>query len=132
MPITAGIPLTIADWCILIVGLVVTTVFTVYSKISKDFDNSKSREYMEGITGARKRAYWSVLNLYETLPLFAVGVLLAERATANQNHIDMIAIGFVLLRFAYGAAYIANLATLRSLVWMASAACIVALFVSAT
>jgi uncharacterized MAPEG superfamily protein len=121
--------LTIADWCILVAGLVVPFVFTIYAKSSKEFDNSKPREYMENLAGARKRAHWAVQNGYETYPLFVAAVLLAERAAVAQPTVNMLAAGFVVCRLVYGLMYVLDKATLRSLVWVASMGCVVALFV---
>lgn len=123
-----SLTLTIADWCILVAGLIVPFVFTIYAKASKSFDNSKPREYMEHLAGARKRAYWAVQNGQETYPLFVAGVLLAERAAAAQATVDMLAAGFVACRLVYGLMYVLDKATLRSLVWVASIGCVVALF----
>ncbi len=121
--------LTIADWCIFVAGLIVPFLFTIYAKSSKEFDNAKPREYMEHLAGARKRAHWAVQNGYETYPLFIVAVLLAERATVAQPTVDMLAAGFVVCRLVYGLMYVLDKATLRSLVWVASMACVVTLFV---
>lgn len=120
--------LTVADWCIFVAGLIVPFVFTIYAKSSKDFDNAKPREYMEHLTGARQRAHWAVQNSYETYPLFVVAVLLAERAVVAQSTVDMLAVGFVVCRLVYGLMYVLDKATLRSLVWVASIACVVVLF----
>lgn len=124
-----SLTLTIADWCILVAGLIVPFVFTIYAKASKSFDNAKPREYMEHLVGARKRAYWAVQNGQETYPLFVAAVLLAERAAAAQATVDMLAAGFVACRLVYGLMYVLDKATLRSLVWVASIGCVVALFV---
>jgi uncharacterized MAPEG superfamily protein len=43
--------------------------------------------------------------------------LLAEFRNAPQHWIDLLAIGFVTIRVAYILAYLANLATLRTLLW---------------
>lgn len=121
--------LTVADWCIVMAGVVVPFIFTIYAKASKDFDNAKPRDFMERLNGARKRAHWAVQNGYETYPLFVAAVLLAERAVANQTTIDTLAVGFVVCRFVYGLMYVLDKATMRSIVWAAAMACIVALFV---
>ena len=121
--------LTVADWCIVMAGVVVPFIFTIYAKASKDFDNAKPRDFMERLNGARKRAHWAVQNGYETYPLFVAAVLLAERAAANQTTIDTLAVGFVVCRFVYGLMYVLDKATMRSIVWAAAMACIVALFV---
>jgi len=123
--------ITIANWCIFAAGIVVPFIFTIYAKASKDFDNAKPREYMEHLAGARKRAYWAVQNGYETFPLFAVAVLLAERAAVAQSTVDILAMGFVACRLVYGIMYVADKATLRSIVWIAALACVIALFVFA-
>ena len=120
--------LTIADWCILAAGILVPFVFTIYAKSSKDFDNSKPRDYMEHLAGARKRAHWAVQNGHETFPLFVAAVLLAERASAVQATVDMLAVGFVVCRLVYGVMYVLDKATLRSLVWAAAMGFIVTLF----
>ena len=124
-------PMTLADWCIFVAGLVVPFVFTLFAKTSKDFDNSKPRDYMEKIEGARKRAYWAVQNGHETFPLFVAAVLLAERAAAAQAQVNFYAVGFVVCRLLYGMMYVLDKATLRSLVWVAAVVCIVRLFVLA-
>lgn len=123
-----ALTLTIADWCILAAGILVPFVFTIYAKASKDFDNSKPRDYMEHLAGARKRAYWAVQNGQETFPLFVAAVLLAERASAAQATVDLLAVGFVICRLVYGVMYVLDKATLRSLVWVATMGFIVTLF----
>ncbi len=128
---TSSVVLTVADWCILLAGLIVPFVFTVYAKANKGFDNAKPREYMAQLEGARKRASWAVQNGYETFPLFVAAVLLAERAGVVQSTVDMLAVGFVVSRVVYGVLYMLDQATLRSVVWMASMACVVSLFVFA-
>ncbi len=124
--------LTVADWCIFVAGLVVPFIFTIYSKTGKGFDNAKPREYMAQLEGARKRASWAVQNGYETYPLFVAAVLLAERAGVMQSTVNLLAIGFVVCRLLYGALYMLDKATLRSLVWVASMICVVSLFVLST
>lgn len=126
-----SLTLTLADWCILIAGLGVPFIFTIYAKASKDFDNARPRDYMAKLDGARQRAYWAVQNGHETFPLFVASVLLAERATAAQASVDMLALAFVGCRLLYGLLYILDKATLRSLVWVGSIACIVILFTMA-
>jgi uncharacterized MAPEG superfamily protein len=56
-------------------------------------------------------------------------VLIAQQLGVAQGRIDALAIGFVVLRIVYGICYLADQATLRSLVWAAGLACTVALFV---
>lgn len=123
--------LTIADWCIFVAGVIVPFVFTIYAKADKSFNNARPRVYMEALDGARKRAYWAVQNGQETFPLFAVAVLLAERAGVVQGRVDMLALAFVLCRVVYSVLYVLDKPTLRSTVWIGSLVLIVSLFVSA-
>ena len=58
-------------------------------------------------------------------------MLIAHQAGADQSTVDTLAVAFIVIRLLYGAIYIANLATLRSLVWTAGFACVVGLFVVA-
>jgi len=75
------------------------------------------------------RAHWAHLNSFEAFPPFAAAVLIAQQLGAAQGRIDLLAIAFVVLRVLYGICYLADQATLRSLVWAAGFACTVALFV---
>ncbi len=59
-------------------------------------------------------------------------MIIAHQAGAAQGTIDTLAVAFVIIRCIYGAVYLADLATLRSLVWAAGFACVVGLFVAAT
>jgi uncharacterized MAPEG superfamily protein len=64
-------------------------------------------------------------------PFFAAAVLVAEFLNAPQAHVDALALGFIAVRVAYLGCYLANLAALRSLAWLAGIVCVVALFVAA-
>lgn len=123
--------MTIAYWCLLAAGFGVPFIFTIYAKASPDFDNAAPRTYMAALEGAKQRAYWSVQNLYETFPLFVAAVIIAHLQGVSQSTLDMIALGFVASRLAYGILYVVNQATLRSIVWIVSMVCIVSLFVLA-
>ena len=59
-------------------------------------------------------------NLYdlEALPFFFAAVIIAHFLQAPQWRIDALAMAFVGLRIVYVAAYVKNLANLRSLVWV--------------
>jgi uncharacterized MAPEG superfamily protein len=55
--------------------------------------------------------------------------LVAHQVGAPQPTVDTLAMVFIALRLAYGIAYLANWASLRSLVWFGGVVCIVGLFV---
>jgi uncharacterized MAPEG superfamily protein len=47
------------------------------------------------------------------------------------QRVAMLSIAFVVVRLVYGLVYLANIAALRSLVWFAGLACVVALLILA-
>jgi uncharacterized MAPEG superfamily protein len=70
------------------------------------------------------------LNGIETFPFFAVAVVLAEFKAGPQFWIDALAVAFVITRVVFVGLYLANRATLRTIVWNLGFAINVAIFVS--
>ncbi|HEX4937889.1 MAG TPA: MAPEG family protein, partial [Candidatus Kapabacteria bacterium] len=93
------------------------------------FNNSKPREWLSKLEGRGARANWAQQNSFEAMPGFLAAVIIAHLAQAPQHQIDLIAVNFVVLRLFYGYLYLADQATLRSVVWALGVACVVALFV---
>jgi uncharacterized MAPEG superfamily protein len=125
--------MTTAYWCVLIAAYL-PIAFTGIAKFGaggRDFDNRAPRAMLAKLDGWRARANWAQANGFEAFPPFAAAVIIAHLCAVPQARIDLLALGFVGLRIVYGVLYIANLATLRSIVWIASVACVVALFASA-
>lgn len=124
--------MTIAYWCVL-VAIFLPYAFTGFAKFHGDFgpkQNHNPREFLEKLTGPRKRAHWAQLNSFEANPAFFVAVVVAHQiGTAAQGTIDGLAIAFVASRVLFGILYIADKATLRTLVWGAGMAAIAALFI---
>ncbi|HET8941525.1 MAG TPA: MAPEG family protein [Rudaea sp.] len=120
----------VSYWCVLVAALM-PMLFTAIAKTigRRRFDNHSPREFQASLTGIALRAHWAHLNSFEAFAPFAAGVLIAQQLGAAQGRIDMLAIAFVVLRLLYGACYLANWATVRSLVWAGAMACTVALFV---
>jgi uncharacterized MAPEG superfamily protein len=117
--------------CVLIAGIM-PLLFTGYAKFSgPGFDNRHPREFLARLEGARARAHAAQLNSFEAFPLFAAAVLMAHQTGVAVATIDRLAIIYVLLRLAYGVLYIANRATLRSLVWAGASGIWIALMVMA-
>ena len=119
----------VSYWCVLAAALL-PFAFTGIAKTigRRDFSNRAPRVFQSKLTGMAARAHWAHLNSFEAFPPFAAGVLIAQQLGAAQGRIDALAIAFVALRVVYGACYLADQATLRSLVWAAAFACTVALF----
>ena len=118
--------MTVALWMILAAG-VLPWATTGLAKTG-GFDNRAPREWVNSLTGWRQRADWAHRNHFEAFPLFAAAVLTATLTHAPQGWTDLLAGAFVLFRLAYTAAYIADRATLRSIVWFGGVACVVGLF----
>lgn len=120
----------ISYWCVLAAALL-PYAFTAIAKTigRREFNNHAPRIFQANMSGAAARAHWAHLNSFEAFAPFAAGVLIAQQLGAAQGRIDALALAFIVLRVVYGICYLADLATLRSLVWAAGFACTVALFV---
>lgn len=114
-------------WCILIAGLL-PYVATVVAKSRKDFDNANPRAWLAKQEGYRARAHAAQLNSFEAFPLFAVAVITAQLRGAPHDAINVLAAIFIVARVLYIGLYLADLASLRSLVWLAGIGCVVAMF----
>lgn len=124
--------MTIAYWCVLAAALL-PLLFTGIAKFSgPGFDNRTPRDFQAGLTGMRQRAHWAHLNSIEAFPFFAAAVIVAHQLGAPQARIDWLALAFIACRLVYGLLYMANQATLRSVVWAAGLGCAIAIFVSAS
>ena len=119
--------MTIAFWCVLAAGLMPYAA-TAIAKSRPDFDNANPRAWLANLEGFRARAVAAQLNCFEAFPLFAAAVIIAYARGASQGTIDVLAIAFIALRIVYVALYLANLATLRTLVWLAGVVCVVSIF----
>ncbi|NKF21337.1 MAPEG family protein [Solimonas marina] len=123
--------MTTALWCVLVAALL-PFVFTITAKSSKRYKNTTPREYLEQSSGWRKRAHWVQVNSFEAFPPFAAAVVIAHVVAGPSATANLLAVLFIVLRVVYGICYIANQATLRSLVWFGSMACVIGLFVVAS
>ncbi|MEK9711799.1 MAG: MAPEG family protein [Thalassolituus sp.] len=120
--------MTIAYWCVLAAAMM-PFAFTGIAKFSGGrYNNYSPREFLEKQEGFRKRAHWAQLNSFEAFPMFAAAVIIAHLTGGEQGYIDTLAMAFIAIRVVYGVMYVANLAALRTLVWTAGIACVIALF----
>jgi uncharacterized MAPEG superfamily protein len=110
--------MTVAEWMIFVaVLLYLMTIAPVKAIGVRNFDNSDPRNPAFYTPGIRVRALGAHQNGIEVFPFFAAAVLLAEFRAAPQQWIDVLAVGFILVRLAYIFVYLGNLATIRSLLW---------------
>ncbi|MFO1494842.1 MAG: MAPEG family protein [Lysobacterales bacterium] len=121
--------MTIAYWCVMIAAFL-PLLYTGIAKFSgPGFNNHTPRDFQAQLQGFRQRAHWAHLNSFEAFPPFAVAVIIAHQLGLQQSTLDALAIGFIVARLAYGAFYLADMATLRSLAWVAAVGCWVTMLV---
>jgi uncharacterized MAPEG superfamily protein len=120
--------MTTAYLCVLFAGLM-PYIFTGIAKSSKKgLDNRAPREFLATLEGWGQRANWAQMNSFEAFPLFAAAVVIAQLRGIDQSLLNNLAMGFIAARIAYGAFYIFDKPSLRSLSWTAGIGCCVALF----
>ncbi len=115
-------------WMVLVAALLPYATVGI-AKAQKGYDNAKPRDYLSKLEGWRARADWAHRNHFEAFPAFAAAVFVAQLKTTPQHTIDLLGGLFIVARLVYTALYIAGFAPLRSLVWFAGVACVIALFV---
>ena len=120
--------MTLADWCVLIAGVLPVVATGIAKWGFRGFDNNNPRAWLGKQTGYRARANAAQQNSFEAFPFFAAAVIVAHLADAPQGRLDALAIAFIVLRLAYLGCYLADRATLRTLVWGLGYACIIAMF----
>ena len=120
--------MTIAYYCVLIMGILPYVATGIAKKGWEGYDNGLPRQWLAKQTGFRARANAAQANLFESLPLFFAAVIIASISNAPQDRIDILAVGFVLARIAYLICYVANWPTTRSIVWLIGIICVVSLF----
>lgn len=110
--------MTIAEWSLLASVLLYLLTIAPFKPIGyKDFDNAKPRDPAFYAKPLRARALGAHLNGIETYPFFATAVLLAEFRGAPQDRIDMLAVAFVAVRFAFVLAYLLDRPWTRTALW---------------
>ena len=124
--------MTIAFWCVLMVGLMPYAVVSI-AKWDKTYLQhiDQPREWEAKLSGKGARAHAAHLNSFEAFPLFAAAVIIAAFCKAPQGIVDVIAVLFVLTRIVYVWCYVSNRARMRSMVWMNGLAYCIFLFMVA-
>ena len=127
--------MTIAQICLLVacllpLGCALLAKSKGFGKRRRDggFDNNQPREWLARLDGWQARANAAQANSWEALPVFIAGLFVAHQHQAAQATVDALALGFVASRLAFVGLYVADQASLRSLLWLAGLAASVALF----
>ena len=85
------------------------------------YDNSHPRLQQVKLTGVGARASAAHLNGFESFPMFAAAVIMANAAHVDVTMINRLAIAHVAFRCLYNVVYLANIAAVRTIVWGAAA-----------
>lgn len=127
--------MTLANTCLIVAALLPIVCAGLakskgFGKRRRDggYDNHDPRRWMSTLQGWQARANAAQANSFEALPLFIAGVLAAQQMQAPQDRIDLLAASFIGVRLVYIGTYLADLATLRSIVWAVGLGCSIALF----
>lgn len=121
--------MTSAYWYLFIVMLM-PYFFAGLSRLNHPHGKGLStKEFIDSIEGWRKRSHWAQVNSFEIFPAFAAAVIIAHLVGAQQQHVDIIALCFLILRILYGIFYLANQTAMKTLTWFGSLVCIIGLFV---
>ena len=120
-------------WCIVAAWLLVYACklpMAAAMQRAGGYDNHNPRAQEAALTGWGARSVAAHLNGFETFAPFAAAVLVAHLSGVSTGLVDLLAVVFVASRFVYVACYLADLATLRSMVWSLGWLATLALFVS--
>lgn len=96
--------------------------------VNRSFDNHAPRAWLAKQEGAAARANAAQQNSWEALAIFGPAVLSAQLGHAPHEYVNVLALAFVVLRVVYVGMYVADLATLRSIVWTLGLTASLALF----
>jgi len=95
------------------------------------YDNRNPRAWLGGLGGYQARAHAAQQNSWEALAVYTAALVAAVAAGVDHGTITTVAGVFLVARVAYLACYLADLATLRSLVWLAGFGACLTLIVQA-
>jgi uncharacterized MAPEG superfamily protein len=116
--------LTVAYWCVLVASLlpIVCAGLAKWGMFSTPrrqggYDNHHPRQWLAKQTDWRARANAAQANSFEGLPFFIGAVIIAHQLGASQLRLDVLAFLFIVLRLLYIMMYVADLATVRSVLW---------------
>ena len=117
---------------LILIACLLPYVFAMIAKKTAGFkakDNQHPRDFLAKTTGLAARANAAQQNSFESLPLFIAAILMAEYMVISQTVIMTFGMAYIVLRIRYGICYLANWATLRSIVWLLSLLCPILLLV---
>ncbi|MFT4019976.1 MAG: MAPEG family protein [Acinetobacter sp.] len=117
---------------LILIACLLPYIFTIIAKAVGGFsfkDNQNPRQFLGQVTGIAARAHAAQQNSFESLPLFIAAILMAEYMVLDQSIIMTLGTAYLILRVCYGICYLANWATLRSVIWLLSMCCPILLLI---
>lgn len=123
--------MTIAYWCVLVAIVMPYALFGIFNaNIGKARDNNNPRDWKSDLlTPVAKYAHSAHLNTFESNTGFIAAVIIAHLAHAAQNHINMLAVAYIVARVLYAYFYLTGKGGLRSAFWGLGFVCTLGLFV---
>jgi uncharacterized MAPEG superfamily protein len=124
--------MTLALWTLLVAVLFPIVCAGISKAGPGRYDNRNPRTWLSQLAGYRARAHAAQQNSWEALAVYVAALVAAVIGQVPQDTVAMIAGVFLVARIAYLACYLADLPTLRSLVWAAGfGACVWLIVVAA-
>lgn len=123
--------MSFALWTLLIAALFPVVCAGIAKAGPGRYDNRNPRAWLGGLGGYQARAHAAQQNSWEALAVYTAALVAAIAAGVDHGTISTFAGVFLVARIAYLACYLADLATLRSLVWLAGFGACLALIVLA-
>jgi uncharacterized MAPEG superfamily protein len=118
--------MTIAIWCVLAAGLL---PYVVLGPAAAKLDSLLPRASARSLEGLPARAYGAHLNHFETFPLFAIAVLVAQTLEGANATVNWLAVLYIAIRIAYTFFYLSNLQPFRSISFFIGLFVAIAIFV---
>jgi uncharacterized MAPEG superfamily protein len=119
-------------WCLVIVAILPYLLAPIggYFRMRQmgSLDNKHPRLQQAKLEGIGARALAAQQNAWEALPFFTAGVVVSHLTQADPGTASNLSIGFAATRVLHPILYLANIDTLRSLVFLVGLVCVFGLF----
>lgn len=123
--------MTLALWTLLVAVMFPIVCAGISKAGPTRYDNRNPRAWLAQLAGYRARAHAAQQNSWEALAVYVAALLAAIAGGVPDATVAMVAGIFLAARIGYLVCYLADLATLRSLVWAAGFGACVWLIVAA-
>lgn len=112
---------------IILVACLLPYIFTFIAKVGSGYKaniHGNPRDFLNNqATGLAARANAAQQNSFEGLPLFIAAMLMADYLVVRDEFVILLGGAYIVLRVIYGICYLANLSSLRSIIWSLATLC---------